>query len=244
MSDANTRERNLELIALAQKGDSNAEEKLLKENSGLVRSIVRRFLGRGTDEEDLLQIGTIGMLKAVRSFSLESGNAFSTYAVPLVLGELKRHFRDNGPVKVSRICKQKSLALLRERAKFESENGREPTLFELAGRCSMEPEEAAMALQSTAPVASFFDPVADEDGLTYGDILADEDSQKEFESLRDSLSIAQSMKKLPELWKKILLLRYFRNLTQQKTALLLGLTQVKVSREEKKILDFLRKELA
>lgn len=244
MQESGLRERNLELIASAQNGDLLAESKLLEENAGLVRSVVRRFLGRGTEEEDLLQIGTIGMLKAIRSFSLASGNAFSTYAIPLILGELRRHFRDTGPIKVSRLYKQKSLLLTRERAKFELENGREPTISELAERCSMEAEEAAVALQSANAVFSLSEPVAGEEGLTYEGILSDEDSQKEFERILDSLAISQCVRKLSEDWQKILLLRYYRNLTQRETAELLGLTQVKVSREEKKILAFLKKELS
>lgn len=243
MPQTTIRERNLELIASAQNGDENAEALLIKENAGLVRSVMRRFSGRGTDDEDLFQIGTIGMLRAIRSFSLESGNAFSTYAIPLVLGEIRRHFRDTGPVKVSRIYKQNGLRLARARKTFEAENGREPTLSELAKLCSMDREEAAMALQSASPISSFSDPVAGDEGLTYEGVLADEDSRRELERTLDCLAVSQSLSKMPKEWRRIVLLRYYRNLTQRETASIMGLTQVKISREEKKILDFLRKEL-
>ena len=244
MPQPSIHERNRELLALAKSGDTAAEEKLLLENAGLIRSIVRRFLGRGTEEDDLLQIASIGMLRAIRSFDPKLGNAFSTYAVPLVLGELRRHFRDSGPIKVSRLYKQKGAQILHERTLLEAKLGREPTLLELAKETAMEPEEAAIALQALAPIASFSDPIASEDGLTYETVLADEDSRKEFEHLTDAIAISQCMKKIPPEWRKLILLRYYRNLTQRETADLLGLTQVKVSREEKKILAFFKKELS
>lgn len=243
MSRSATHERNKELLLLAKEGNTEAEARLLEENAGLVRSISRRFLGRGTDEEDLIQIGTIGMLRAIRSFDPDRGTLFSTYAVPLIIGELRRHFRDSGPIKISRIWKQKSVELLRMRTKLEAEQGREAGLLELAKACSMEPEEAAIALQSTTPIASISEPVASDDGLTYENILADEDSLAELERVSYSVAISQCMRKLPESQRKIILLRYYRNLTQRETADLLGLTQVKVSREEKKILAFFKKEL-
>lgn len=244
MSQSAIHERNQELLRLAKTGDAEAEEKLLLENAGLLHSIVRRFLGRGTEEEDLLQIASIGMLRAIRSFDPTLGNAFSTYAVPLILGELRRHFRDSGPVKVSRLYKQKGAQLLHERTRLEAELGREPTLCELAKATDMEPEEAAVALQALSPVASFSDPLSSDEGLTYEAVLADEDSRKELERLTDSIALSQCMRKLPAEWKRIILLRYYRNLTQCETAALIGVTQVKVSREEKKILAFFKKELS
>lgn len=243
MSRSDLHERNRELLLSAKAGDREAEEKLLTENAGLIRSVAHRFLGRGTDEEDLVQIGTIGMLRAIRSFDPARGTLFSTYAVPLILGELRRHFRDSGPVKISRIWKQKSLQLARARAKLEAELGREPSLSELAKACSMEPEDAAMALQSLTPIASFSEPVGEDEGLTYESLLADEGSLAELERVADRVALSQCMQKMPGEWRKIILLRYYRNLTQKKTAELLGLTQVKVSREEKKILAFFKKEL-
>lgn len=243
MSQSAIHERNRALLASAKDGDAEAEAKLLEENAGLLRSVVRRFLGRGTDEEDLIQIATIGMLRAIRSFDPDRGTLFSTYAVPLILGELRRHFRDSGPIKISRLWKQKCAQLLRARERIEAENGREATLSELAQECSMEPEEAAMALQSLSPVTSFFEPVANDESLTYEAILADEGSLAELERVSDVLAISQCMKKISPEWRKIVLLRFYRDLTQRETAAILGLTQVKVSREEKKILAFFKKEL-
>lgn len=243
MSQSALHERNRELLSAAKSGDTEAETKLLEENAGLLRSVVRRFLGRGTDEEDLIQIGTIGMLRAIRSFDPDRGTLFSTYAVPLILGELRRHFRDSGPVKISRLWKQKSLQLLRAREKIEAAEGRDATLSELARECSMEPEEAAMALQSLSPVTFFSEPLANDESLTYETLLADEGSLAELERVSDALAISQCLKKMPSEWRKIVLLRYYRDLTQRETAAILGLTQVKVSREEKKILAFFKKEL-
>lgn len=237
-------ERNLELLERAHDGDEGAEATLIEENLGLVRKIARRFLDRGTEFDDLVQIGTIGMLKAIRSFSLERGTAFSTYAVPLIVGEIRRHLRDDGPIKVSRIYRQQGAILMHAKNKIQSEEGREPGIAELAQRCGISVEEAAISLDAISPVASLSDFVYGEDSITYEGILSDEESEAESERICDRVALAQCIDKLPQLWKKIVLLRYYRSKTQQQTAAELGLTQVKISREEKKILAFLREELS
>lgn len=236
--------RNRELLERCRAGDETAEEELIRENMGLVRSIARRFLDRGCEMEDLVQIGSIGMLKAIRSFSPERGCAFSTYAVPLIVGEIRRHLRDDGPVKVSRIYKRQGMALMHEKNRILSEEGREAGVAELAVACGMSPEEAAVALEAISPVTSLSEFVYGEDTVTYEGVLADEESFAEGERITDRVALAQCIHRLPPLWQKIVLLRYYRNLTQQETATLLGLTQVKVSREEKKILAELRRELS
>lgn len=237
-------ERNMELLERVKEGDSDAEAILIEENLGLVRKIARRFLDRGTEFEDLVQIGTIGMLKAIRSFSLERGTVFSTYAVPLIVGEIRRHLRDDGPIKVSRIYRQQGASLMREKNRIFTEEGREPGIAELAQRCGISAEEAAISLDAISPISSLSDSVYGEDSLTYEGILSDEESETESERICDRVALAQSIGKLPALWQKIVLLRYYRSKTQQQTAVELGLTQVKVSREEKKILAFLREELS
>lgn len=237
-------ERNLELLERAHDGDEGAEATLIEENLGLVRKIARRFLDRGTEFDDLVQIGTIGMLKAIRSFSLERGTAFSTYAVPLIVGEIRRHLRDDGPIKVSRIYRQQGAILMHAKNKIQSEEGREPGIAELAQHCGISVEEAAISLDAISPVASLSDFVYGEDSITYEGILSDEESEAESERICDRVALAQCIDKLPQLWKKIVLLRYYRSKTQQQTAAELGLTQVKISREEKKILAFLREELS
>ena len=237
-------ERNQELLRRVGEGDSEAEAVLVEENLGLVRKIARRFLDRGTEYEDLVQIGTIGMIKAIRSFSSERGTVFSTYAVPLIIGEIRRHLRDEGPIKVSRIYKRQGLILMCEKNRIAAEEGREAGVAELAARCGVSIEEAAVSLDAMSPVASLSDFVYGEDTVTYENVIPDEESEKESERICDRIALAQCIHRLPELWQKIVLMRYFRNMTQQQTANALGLTQVKISREEKKLLSVLRQELS
>ncbi len=244
MEQTSIYERNLALLERVQAGDSEAEATLVEENLGLVRKVARRFLDRGTEYEDLVQIGTIGIVKAIRSFSIERGTAFSTYAVPLIVGEIRRHLRDDGPIKVSRIYKRQGVSLMHEKNRILTEEGREPGIAELATRCNLTVEEAAISLDSISPVTSLSEFVYGEDTVTYEGILSDEESETESERICDRVALAQCIHRLPPLWRKILLLRYYRNMTQQQTANALGLTQVKISREEKKILAALRQELS
>ena len=148
MEQTSIYERNTELLERVRLGDTEAEAVLVEENAGLVRTVARRFLDRGTEFEDLVQIGTIGMIKAIRSFSLERGTAFSTYAVPLIVGEIRRHLRDDGPLKVSRIYKRQGIALMHEKNRILSDEGREPGIAELAERCGVSVEEAAISLDA------------------------------------------------------------------------------------------------
>ncbi len=237
-------ERNQELLRRASEGDSDAEAALVEENLGLVRKIARRFLDRGTEYEDLVQIGTIGMIKAIRSFSEERGTVFSTYAVPLIIGEIRRHLRDEGPIKISRIYKRQGLMLMCEKNRIAAEEGREAGVAELAARCGVSVEEAAVSLDAMSPVTSLSDFVYGEDSVTYENVIPDEESEREGERICDRIALAQCIHRLPELWQKIVLMRYFRNMTQQQTGAALGLTQVKISREEKKLLAALREELS
>ncbi|MBQ3014931.1 MAG: sigma-70 family RNA polymerase sigma factor [Clostridia bacterium] len=237
-------ERNQELLRRASEGDSEAEAALVEENLGLVRKVARRFLDRGTEYEDLVQIGTIGMIKAIRSFSSERGTVFSTYAVPLIIGEIRRHLRDEGPIKVSRIYKRQGMMLMCEKNRIVAEEGRDAGVAELAARCGVSVEEAAISLDAMSPVTSLSDFVYGEDTVTYENVIPDEESERESERICDRVALTQCIHRLPELWQKIILMRYFRNMTQQQTGVALGLTQVKVSREEKKLLAALREELS
>ena len=237
-------ERNQELLRRASEGDSEAEAALVEENLGLVRKVARRFLDRGSEYEDLVQIGTIGMIKAIRSFSQERGTVFSTYAVPLIIGEIRRHLRDEGPIKVSRIYKRQGMMLMCEKNRIAAEEGREAGVAELAARCGVSVEEAAISLDAMSPVTSLSDFVYGEDTVTYENVIPDEESERESERICDRVALTQCIHRLPEMWQKIVLMRYFRNMTQQQTATALGLTQVKISREEKKLLAALREELS
>ena len=221
-------------------GDTSAEARIMELNSGLVNSIAHRFKGRGTDFEDLVQIGSIGLLKAVRSFDLSRGFAFSTYAVPLIIGEIRRFLRDDGVIKVSRIQKRTGAALMHEREKYIAEHGTEPQLSEIAKAVGITVEEAASALDSASPVRSLSEVIGDDD-FSLEDVIPSSDDT--LGKMLEKIALTESICTLPPLWRKILLLRYYREYSQQQTADALGLTQVKISREEKKIFAELRKAL-
>ncbi len=234
---------NSELLKLAVCGDENATAKLMENNLGLVRSIALRFKDRGVEYEDLIQIGSIGMLKAIRSFDLEKGTVFSTYAVPLIIGEIRRFIRDDGLIKVSRVYKQQGAMLMKEREKFTYEMGREPKIEELAKRCGLSIEEASVAIDATASVNSLSASINGEDeNYTLENTLSQE--KNEIDAKIEHIALSQAISSLPPLWRKIVTLRYLKELSQQVTAEMLGLTQVKVSREEKKIFEALRKKLS
>lgn len=217
-----------------------ATEELINKNMGLVRSIALRFCGRGTEYDDLVQIGTIGMLKAIRTFDADRGTVFSTYAVPLIVGEIRRHLRDDGIIKVGREQRRLGIELRHVSERIMNEEGREAHIEELAAAVGVSLEEAAMAIEATTPLLSLSgggDETGElEDRLWVGEF-------DEMERVRDRIALGQAIDKLPVEWRKIILLRYYRNLTQKETADRLGLTQVKVSREEKKILEKLREIL-
>ena len=241
---------NIELIEIAQRdgGESTeameATERLIWANRGLVKKIALRFCDRGVELDDLMQIGSIGMIKAIRSFDLSRGNCFSTYAVPLIFGEIRRHLRDEGPIKVSRQYKRLGAQILNEKNRILLEEGREAHVSELAKLCGVSAEEVAVALEATSPIASLSDLICgEEEGRELEDTLADTDAMEETQRFLDKISLSEAISTLSPEHKKIVTLRYFRNMTQQQVANHLGITQVKVSREEKKILDLLRREL-
>lgn len=235
--------RNRELIARAHAGDDKALELVVTENIPLVRSIAYKFRDRGCEFDDLMQIGTLGMIKAVRSFESERGTAFSTYAVPLIIGEIRRHLRDDGLIKVSRGYKRTGVIIMREKTRIMTEEGRDAGIMELASLAGVSAEEAAMAIDAVSPVASLSDYAYGEQSQTFGDIIPDREESDEFERLNDKIALRQAINKMPTEWRRIVLLRYYRNMTQTQVASLLGMTQVKVSREEKKIMNFLRGEM-
>lgn len=237
-------QRNRELVLRAQSGDESAAELLVIENTALVKSLALKFRDRGTELEDLIQIGMIGMLKAINSFDVERGTAFSTYAVPLIVGEIRRHLRDDGLIRVSRGYKRTGIALMREKNRIMSEEGRDAGIAELAELVGVSVEEAAISIDAVSPISSLSDNVYGEESRTLDSVIPDRESADELENLTDRLSLGQAIKKMPPEWKKIVLLRYYRDMTQQQVAGILGLSQVKVSREEKKIMMFLRGELA
>lgn len=243
MTIRETQDENLELIKSAQAGDEGSMEKLITQNMGLVKNIARRFIGRGAEYEDLIQIGTIGMLKAARSFDLSYGTVFSTYAVPLIIGEIRRFLRDDGMIKVSREIRRRGTVIMHEKELFISQNHREPKLSELAEICSLSPEDVAYALDAVCPVFSLQETIgnSDDDGATLENFISSDEN--EIDKTTDKLALMQAVSKLDETEQKIITLRFFKDLSQQQTAKILGLTQVKISREEKKIFEKLRRQL-
>ena len=210
---------------------------LITENLGLVHSCAHRFTGRGIEYEDLYQAGCMGLVKAFDAFDTERGVRFSTYAVPVILGEMRRLFRDGGTVKVSRSLKELSIKTTREREKFLLKNGREPAVSELAGILSETEENITEALCAAAPVVSL--TVGEDEGGGQTDIPVESPEDE----ITERLSVIKAVSDLDEKDRMLIKLRYYESKTQTQTAKVLGMTQVQVSRREKKILEILRKEL-
>ena len=230
-----------ELIEMAHGGDKAAREKLIVENMGLIWSIVKRFAGRGYEQEDLFQIGSIGLIKAVDKFDTSFDVQFSTYAVPMISGEIKRFLRDDGMIKVSRDIRKKGSVILRAKEEFQKEHQRDPKISELAQICAMPEEEIIYALDASSPVSSLQESVGGDGNATIEEMTASDSN--EIETVIDNIALKEAISHLCEEQQKIVHLRFFKELSQQQTADILGLTQVKISREEKKIFALLRKEL-
>ena len=236
---------NRELIVAAQGQNEQAAlaatEALIRINLGLVRSISVRFKDRGVDVDDLIQIGTIGMIKAIRSFDLSRETTFSTYAVPLIIGEIRRHLRDDGLIKISRNIKKNGIDILRKKEEYERSNSKEPTISVLAELCNLSTEDVVTALEAISPVRSLREPLSEDESSTLGSILKDDNN--EIEKLTEKLALKETMKGLTDVQKQIVTLRYYKDLSQQQTGQILGITQVKVSREEKRLINYLRNAL-
>lgn len=209
---------------------------IVEQNLGLVHSCANRFRGRGVEYDDLFQAGCVGLIKAADNFDAARGFSFSTYAVPVILGEIKRIFRDGGPVKIGRTMKEKSRTAVKIREVLSAELGREPTIGELAEKMKIEPEEAAMLLNASMPVVSL---TTGEEGESQLDIPVDSHENE----INDFLALRQVLQSLDEHDRKMIELRYYSGMTQSKTAMQLGMTQVQVSRREKAVLEIIRKKL-
>lgn len=228
--------RTIDLIALAQAGDRKATETLMEENSALVWSVAKRFMGRGTEADDLYQLGCLGFLKAVEGFDLEYGTQFSTYAVPKIAGEIRRFLRDDGAVKVSRSLKEQSATIKSVRQRLTAALGREPTVNEISRQTGLTPEEIAMAETATAATESIQRETGEE-GFSLEDVLTDTETE---ERMVERIALRQAVDRLPEREGMVIKLRYFHSLTQERVAKVLQVSQVQVSRIEKKALGILR----
>ena len=231
----------LTLINRAHQGDKLARDKILIENTGLIWSIVRRFLNRGHEGEDLFQIGCIGMLKAIDRFDTEFDVAFSTYAVPMIAGEIRRFIRDDGIVKISRKIKENQMKIMHQREIFINEKKHEPTIEELEKVCDLTKEEIVMAMDASRNVESIDKEMYSKDSAYTLMDLAEDDTNIE-ETVLNKIMVQQLMDMLESKERKIINLRYFKNKTQSQVAKEMGMTQVQVSRLEKKILNSMRNE--
>jgi RNA polymerase sporulation-specific sigma factor len=234
----------IELITMAKSGDKTAQNVLVESNIGLVWSIVRRFQNRGHEMDDLFQIGCIGLIKAINKFDISYDVKFSTYAVPMIIGEVKRFLRDDGIIKVSRSLKEISNKARITKEVMCKELSREPTVAELAQRLDISNEELVMAVESGYAPESLFNPVGDgdNDSIMLIDKLNDECNENETEII-DKIALKQILNTLKPRERQIIILRYFKEKTQVQIAELLGISQVQVSRIEKKILSEIRKKI-
>ena len=241
-----------ELILRAHVGDKEARDRLVMENMGLVYSVSRRFIGRGCELEDINQIGTIGLIKAIDKFDDSFDVRFSTYAVPMIAGEIKRFLRDDGMLKVSRSIKENGYRIKRASDELVSKNGREATVEELAAATELSVEDVVMALDAGTDVESIYRTVYQGDGseiylvdkITSADnVSSSEGSLPQQEKMLDMIMLRQLLEELDETERKLISLRYFKEMTQSAVANELGISQVQVSRLEKKILQKLRKNI-
>lgn len=225
-----------ELILQSQAGDQQAKERLITENSGLIWSIAKRFVGRGVDTDDLYQLGCLGFLKAVEGFDVNFGTQFSTYAVPKIAGEIRRFLRDDGAVKVSRGIKERAAVIKNARNQLIVRLGREPTVQEISEMTDISPEDIAVAECATAAIESI-QRESGEDGFTLESVLSDTQSE---EAILEHFALKQAIEKLPEREALVIQLRYYHGLTQERVSRVLAVSQVQVSRIEKKALNHLR----
>lgn len=230
---------NLELIQRAQEGDKEAGAALVEHNNGLIWSIVRRYAGRGVEQDDLYQLACLGFLKAVQGFDGGYGTQFSTYAVPKIAGEIRRFLRDDGTVKVSRSVKEQAARLRQLQSRMETELGREITVSELAQAAGVTIEEVAMCEQATQAADSLQREVG-EDGSALGELLGDDGIE---EQVTTRLALREAIAALPEREAQVIALRYGRSLTQQQCARILGVSQVQVSRLERRAIARMREQL-
>ena len=233
----------MHLISMAHQGDKTARDRLVVENMGLIWSIVRRFEGRGHEMEDLFQIGSIGLMKAVDHFDLSLGVKFSTYAVPMICGEIKRFLRDDGMIKVSRSLKELGIRVNGARQELSKSLGREPTLDEVAEAVEASREQVAASMEAVAEIESLYRPASygDEQGMTLLERIQEENEAQE--KLLNSMVLKALVEELGERDREIIIRRYFKNQTQSEVAKELNISQVQVSRLEKKILKSMREKI-
>ena len=237
LSDSET----LNLIQLAQSGDNDAKEKLIKVNSPLIKSLIKRYLNKGIDYEDLYQLGSLGFVKAINNFSQNYNTKFSTYCVPMVIGEIKRFMRDDGSIKVSRAIKSQNIKINKFIDEYEKNNNNKPSLEEIAKHFDMDIADVIFTMDSAKMPVSIYTPIEDDDKKNM--FLLDKYAEDQSNDMVDNIVLKDVLKKLSERDKQIIILRFFRDKTQSEIAKTLGVSQVQVSRLENKILGELRDAL-
>lgn len=233
---------NFKYIKLAQENNEEAMELLIKNNSGLIWNIVKRFIGRGYEAEDLYQIGSIGLIKAIKRFDVELEVQLSTYAVPYIMGEIKRFIRDDGIIKVSRQMKELTIKIKQIQNEYMNKNGEEISIVKISEILNVPKEEIAAAIQSSNNVDSIYsvDGANEDDRILLDKIM---DNKDEYNNLIDKITLNEIIEKLDEREKQVVLLRYYKEQTQAQVGKILGITQVQVSRIEKKVLEKMRLKL-
>ena len=229
----------LESIRLAKQGDREASQRLVEENSGLIWSVARRFFGKGVDPDDLYQLGCVGFLKAIDGFDENYGTKFSTYAVPKISGEIRRFLRDDGAVKVSRGIKEQAAKIRQARANLEQRMGREPTMSEISRETGISPEDIAFAETATGQTDSINRESGD-DGFTLELVLGDYSAE---EKMVENIALRAAIEKLPQRERQVIALRYYHGMTQQNCARVMHVSQVQISRLERRAVELLRESM-
>ena len=235
-------EETLKLISMAQKGDEQAKQKLVNENSPLIKSIIKRFVGKGIEYDDLFQLGALGFVKAINNFQTEYNVKFSTYVVPMIIGEIKRFMRDDGAIKVSRTIKSLNLQINKFVESYVKEHGEKPSIETIAKNFDLPCQEIVFAMDSAKMPISLYTPFEEEEDKSL--LVVDRFAQNNQEELFDNIFLRDTLKNLNARDKKIILLRYFRDKTQSEIAKELGISQVQVSRLETKIIERIRERIA
>lgn len=234
-------ENNIEDIEKAQQGNNEAMEKLIENNKGLIWNIVKRFTGRGYETEDLYQIGCMGFIKAMKRFDTSFEVQVSTYAVPYILGEIKRYIRDDGMIKVSRSTKELAIRILELQKQYLAETGEEITIMQISKKLKVPKEEITYALDCLRPVSSIYEESSSDDNRSVMEKIPN--GKDEANQIVDKIALKQLIENLEDREKQIILLRFYKDKTQSEVAKVLGITQVQVSRIEKKILNSMKLKL-
>lgn len=241
--DLLSHERTIELIKKAQTGDKEAQDILVNHNLGLIRSVIKKFSNRGYDSEDIFQLGSIGLIKAIQKFDPSYNVKFSTYAVPMIIGEIRRFLRDDGIIKVSRSLKQTANKAKQAKERLSKKLGREPTIQEISDEIKVDKEDIIMAMESNFSPEYLYDVIHQNDGSPIHLIDKIEDEKNDDSGIVDKITLKESIRQLDPRERQIIVMRYFKDKTQTEIADKLGISQVQVSRIEKKILKSMKKDL-